>query len=134
METETLKDRTEETRHIHLSSITISQDNAIKISRHARMRWKIENEGFNIQKNQGYYLEHKYSRANWNAMQNYYQCRQIAHIINQLAEKEKAFNAKLCMKDSFETLWQWMFATLIFDVFEMEIVTEIHKPNYQLMY
>ena len=27
-----------------------------------RMRWKIENEGFNTQKRQGHHLEHQYSK------------------------------------------------------------------------
>lgn len=38
-----------------------------------RLRWKIENEGFNIQKNLGYELEHKYSRVSFVALKNYYQ-------------------------------------------------------------
>lgn len=50
----------------------------------ARLRWKIENEGFNTQKNLGYNLEHKYSRIDFNATKNYYQCMQIAHLIEQL--------------------------------------------------
>jgi len=50
-----------------------------------RIRWKIENEGFNIQKNNGYALKHKYSRANYKAMQNYYHLMQLAHMINQFA-------------------------------------------------
>lgn len=51
----------------------------------ARLRWKIENEGFNTQKNLGYGMEHKYNRINFNATKNYYQCMQIAHLIEQLA-------------------------------------------------
>jgi len=49
-----------------------------------RLRWKIENEGFNTQKNLGYNLEHKYSRISFNATRNYYQCMQIAHLVEQL--------------------------------------------------
>jgi hypothetical protein len=52
-----------------------------------RLRWKIENEGFNSQKNQGYALEHKHSRKSFIAMRNYYQLLQIAHMINQLVER-----------------------------------------------
>lgn len=51
------------------------------------MRWKIENEGFNEQKNNGYELEHKYSEVSLRAAKNYYQCLQIACIINQLLVK-----------------------------------------------
>jgi hypothetical protein len=47
-----------------------------------RLRQKIENEGFNTQKNLGYSLKHKYSRVSLQATKNYYQCLQIAHMIN----------------------------------------------------
>ena len=50
-----------------------------------RCRWKIENQGFNIQKNAGYGLEHIFSH-NTNAQKNFYLLLQIAHIINQLVE------------------------------------------------
>ena len=49
------------------------------------MRWKIENEGFNTQKRQGYNLEHQYSR-NYQALKNHYYLIQIGHMIGQLME------------------------------------------------
>ncbi len=51
-----------------------------------RLRWKIENEGFNIQKNHGYELEHAYSQHPW-AAKNFYFLLQVAHAINQLMIK-----------------------------------------------
>lgn len=48
-----------------------------------RLRWKIENEGFNIQKNHGYELEHAYS-CNEQAAKNWYFLIQVAHALNQL--------------------------------------------------
>lgn len=51
-----------------------------------RFRWKIENEGFNIQKNGGYNLEHPYSQDG-SARQVFYFLLQIAHLIFQLIEK-----------------------------------------------
>ncbi len=51
-----------------------------------RLRWKIENEGFNTQKNSGYRLEHAYS-ANENAVKSFYFLLQVAHAINQLITK-----------------------------------------------
>ena len=53
------------------------------LAKAGRQRWKIENEGFNTQKNGGYNLEHKFSRKSFTACLNYYQCLQIAHLINQ---------------------------------------------------
>jgi hypothetical protein len=51
-----------------------------------RLRWKIENEGFNTQKNHGYELEHAYSQHPW-AAKNFYFLLQVAHAINQLIIK-----------------------------------------------
>lgn len=51
-----------------------------------RIRWKIENEGFNVQKNGGFGLEHAYAE-NWTAAKNFYFLLQIAHALFQLMEK-----------------------------------------------
>lgn len=48
-----------------------------------RGRWKIENEGFNNQKNGIYDIEHLNSRDS-NAMKNHYLITQIADIIMQI--------------------------------------------------
>jgi hypothetical protein len=58
---------------------------AEELAKTGRLCWKIENEGFNTQKNLGYNLEHRYSRTDFNAVKNYYQCMQLAHLIEQLA-------------------------------------------------
>ena len=50
------------------------------------MRWKIENQGFNTQKNGGYGLEHAYSQ-NPNAVKIFYFLLQIAHLLAQLLAK-----------------------------------------------
>ena len=54
-------------------------------NRGGRLRWKIENEGFNIQKNGGFALEHAYGTGPW-AIMNFYLLMQIAHLITQLVE------------------------------------------------
>lgn len=51
-----------------------------------RYRWKIENEGFNRQKNSGLNLEHAYS-IDPEKMQAYYYLLQIAFILTQLLER-----------------------------------------------
>ena len=70
--------KTSETRFVHLSNLKLDDATSVSVSDEGRLRWKIENEGFNTQKNGGYGLEHKYSRTSFNAMKNYYQCLQIA--------------------------------------------------------
>jgi hypothetical protein len=51
-----------------------------------RMRWKIENEGFNVQKTGGYELEHAYTN-NPNSAKVFYLLLQIAHLLAQLLYK-----------------------------------------------
>ena len=65
------------------------QQYAHQVSQAGRLRWKIENEGFNNQKNNGYGLQHKFSRTNFNATKNYYQLMQMADTINQLTYKQR---------------------------------------------
>jgi hypothetical protein len=48
-----------------------------------RLRWKIENEGFNVQKNDGYEMEHPYSEHK-NGFRVFYILLLIAHYITQL--------------------------------------------------
>ena len=55
-----------------------------------RLRWKIENEGFNAQKNGGFELEHAYSQDEI-AAKIFYFLLQIAHLIFQLVEKGSLF-------------------------------------------
>ncbi|NQT51229.1 hypothetical protein HQ576_04230 [bacterium] len=57
-----------------------------------RLRWKIENEGFNTQKNHGYALEHAYS-ANAEVAKIFYYFLQVAHAINQLVLKGSLLRA-----------------------------------------
>ena len=62
------------------------QNVAALANRGARCRWKIENEGFNLQKNGGFNLEHAYSIGSLQ-IKNFYVLLQIAHLILQLVER-----------------------------------------------
>ena len=55
-----------------------------------RTRWKIENEGFNNQKNDGLGLEHAFATGR-NAAYNYYLVVQIAHILLELIIRGSIF-------------------------------------------
>jgi len=77
-------------------------------NRGGRCRWKIENEGFNIQKNGGFNLEHAYSTGD-RQIKNFYLLLQIAHLILQLMERgslldgdcRKLFGSLRTMADRF---------------------------------
>ncbi len=75
------------TRFAWATSMHVDRHNVVSIANGAgRLRWKIENEGFNEQKNSGYNLEHAYSE-NDRAAKNYYLLLQIAHMIETLIQK-----------------------------------------------
>lgn len=68
-----------------ITDLKITGKTAYEFAMAGRKRWKIENEGFNIQKNQRYDIEHANSLNN-QAMKNHYLLTQIADIIMQMYE------------------------------------------------
>lgn len=85
MECEEQKPADQPKKFVFITNFCVDQYNCVSFIKGGRLRWKIENEGFNTQKNQGYNLEHLYSK-NEKAVKNFYLLLQIAHIINQLIE------------------------------------------------
>jgi hypothetical protein len=69
------------------TNLSISKRNAVKLANDGgRLRWKIENEGFNVQKNGVYGLTHMYSK-NDNSAKIFHLLMQIAHLWMQLLIK-----------------------------------------------
>jgi len=83
------------TRFVYLTSEEVDRSTVVKYVAAGRLRQKIENEGFNTQNTGGYEREHKFSRVSLTATKNYYQCMQIAHLINQLCVLSKTVQEKL---------------------------------------
>ena len=78
-------------KHMWITNFTITNQNVGVIANEGgRLRWKIENEGFNEQKNSGFALEHSYSEDEVAAKVFYY-LLQIAYTIFQLLEKGSDF-------------------------------------------
>jgi hypothetical protein len=70
-----------------LTNFAVRPENVAALAnRGGRCRWKIENEGFNIQKNGGFNLEHAYSTGT-RQIKNWYVLLQMAHLILQLLER-----------------------------------------------
>jgi len=80
-----------------ITSFKITEKNKEYIVYYGRQRWRIENEGFNIQKNATFDIEHTYSR-NYNATKAHYFFIQFAHTIRQLLEKGMRYIRKLKMQ------------------------------------
>lgn len=66
-----------------ITDIELTNRNIEEMIKYGRKRWKIENEGFNTQKNILYKIEHLNSK-NPNAMKNHYLLTQISDILMQL--------------------------------------------------
>ena len=64
----------------------LSRRNVVAVATHGgRVRFKIENQGFNTQKNSGLNLEHAYSTGS-DTMKSFYYLLQIAHLFLQMLE------------------------------------------------
>jgi hypothetical protein len=121
---------TDHQRFVYITNIPQDGQNIIETADSGRLRWKIENEGFNAQKNLGYALEHKFSRISYTALQNYYQLLQIAHMINQLVERSNAVVEimKEHSKQTIVDLWKKMIAYLT--IFQCEeSITTPYQPG-----
>ena len=82
-EREDKEEKQHTTRFQWVSSIELTKRNIDEMILAGRGRWKIENEGFNNQKNGVYRIEHLNSK-NSNAMKNHYLLTQISDILMQL--------------------------------------------------
>jgi len=81
------QDHTDQRFFAWLTNFRVDADTVADLAnRGGRLRWKIENEGFNAQKNGGFALEHAYGTGPW-AIKNFYVLMQIAHLIEQLLER-----------------------------------------------
>lgn len=137
IETKLLKSgQKEKIRFVHITSFVLKKAILQNISYEGRRRWKIENEGFNEQKNNGYNLKHKYSRTSFTATQNYYQCMQIAHIINQLAYKTKKISGMITENDTIKSFVEMAVAILIVDDLSLNenFIYEIMETKIQFRY
>lgn len=117
-----------------LTDLKVEKDNIKEIVNGARLRWKIENEGFNTQKNLGYNLQHKYSRVSWLAMKNYYQCLQIAHLINQLVELSSKCKELLIGKVTIKHLWKCMSGFMFYGILNTKELAELFQQRIQIRF
>ena len=121
-------------RFVYLTNIKMSRSNAAEVVQTGRLRWKIENEGFNTQKNLGYNLEHKYFRVSWLAAKNYYQCLQIGHSVNQLLELSSKFKALLKCKMTIKHLWKCLIGFMVFGDIDSEKISMLSQLRTQVRF
>ncbi len=77
----------ETTTFAWITNLPVNRDTVVEIAtKGGRCRWRIENQGFNVQKNSELHLEHAYS-SDPDGLKAYYYLLQIAHIMLQLLER-----------------------------------------------
>jgi hypothetical protein len=69
-----------------VSDLEIDGENVEKLVRGARSRWKIENEGFNTLKNQGYHLEHNFGHGKAYLSEAFFVLNLLAFFLHQILE------------------------------------------------
>ena len=107
-----------ETEFTYMTDLPITNKNIETSICIGRKRWKIENEGFNIQKNGTFDIGHLYSK-NPIAIKVHYLMIQIAHIIRQMLEKghiglkEEIKEQKIKIKEISSQIKKTLISTLI---------------------
>ena len=104
-ETEDAEGKEHTIRFQWVTSLELTKRNLEEMITAGRGRWKIENEGFNNQKNGLYRIEHLNSK-NSNAMKNHYLLTQISDILMQLYLAWNPYIKKL--KQTIKNTSSWL--------------------------
>ena len=67
-----------------VTDLTPTSANIVQLVRAARARWKIENEGFNTLKNQGYHLEHNFGHGDQHLSEAFFTLNLLARFAHQV--------------------------------------------------
>ena len=106
-------DKKKGTEFVYITDLPITNKNIKATINVGRRRWKIENEGFNIQKNGTFDIGHLYSK-NQTAIKVHYLMIQIAHILRQLLENglSSIKELKLKLKEISQQLKKQLISTI----------------------
>lgn len=101
------------TEFVYITDLSITNKNIEATINVGRKRWKIENEGFNIQKNGTFDIGHLYSK-NQIAIKVHYLMIQIAHILRQLLENgiSSIKELKLKLKEISQKIKEQLISTI----------------------
>lgn len=110
----------------YITNLIVNDNNIKAIIELGRRRWKIENQGFNIQKNNIFDITHMCSH-NYNAMKAHYLFIQFAHTIRQLLD----------LGSNIVISFQGKIKEISFSILNELISTNvnlIHNTNFQLRF
>jgi hypothetical protein len=123
------------TRFVYLTNLAnVRYQTMLELTESGRLRWKIENEGFDIQKHHGYGLGHQFSRCSMLAMKNYYQLMQIAHLINQFFELGSLLTAVRGPKESLAHIWLCLLGELRHEALDFAVLAALRARRIRIHY
>lgn len=120
-----LIEKKKERKFTFITNISITKKNAERILFAGRSRWKIENQGFNNQKNITNNIEHLCSK-DYNAMKNHYLLVQVADIFRQLFER--GYKLIRNLKASIKEISSRLLESFSRDPLTPEDILNISKP------
>ncbi len=122
------------THFVYLSSLEMDCYSILELTESGRLRWKIENEGFDVQKHHGYGLGHQFSRSSMLAMKNYYQLMQIAHLFNQLFELSSLLAEVRRSKESLTHIWKCLVGEVRHEVLDFALLATLLTRRIRIRY
>jgi hypothetical protein len=122
------------THVVYLSSLEMDCYSILELTACGRLRWKIENEGFDVQKHHGYGLGHQFSRRSMLAMKNYYQLMQIAHLFNQLFELSSLLAEVRGSKESLAHIWKCLVGEVRHEMLDFALLTAMLARRIRIHY
>lgn len=122
-----IDEQKKKTKHFSwITDINVTEENAYKMMRSGRARWKIENETFNTLTNQGYNLKHNYGLGKKNLSTNFISLMILAFLVDQIQQLcSPLFQAALKKTRRKKYLWKRIRST--FNEFEIDSFETILK-------
>ena len=91
------------------TSFPITSDNALELARAGRTRWLVENETFNVLKNQGYEFERNYGHGKQYLSSTLAGLLMLAFLVDQIQEQAyRVFQQARKSRGTKKTLWMQM--------------------------
>jgi hypothetical protein len=133
-ETKTVKKEEKTSKFCWVTSLNITTNKALAIANYGgRNRWKIENQGFNVQKNGGYELEHSYSK-NYTSAKIFYLLLQIAFTVFQLIERSHLIKKIFPQYLAAKTLAKYILEAWRNHIITDNLLAFIHTQRFRIIF
>lgn len=120
-------------RNSWVTDIGINKNNVAQLVKGGRARWKIENEGFNTLKNQGYHIEHNFGHGQKNLSIIFFLLNMLAFFVHQIFELTdlhyQKCSAKFSARKEFWNQLRCTFRILLFKSWEQLLTFIICPPQ-----